>query len=141
MKEEHPITLWWYFRQAFREANRRRPTSFYLALSMPVVLLLGVQLFKQQDDPMLFAFGLSLFFVFFGILTQRAIMDIGEITRQHLLEQRRVYQETIGSREFTEALGENVKRGQYAEGTSSPYEDEPIPALAAAAEAGEAEQA
>lgn len=88
-------------------AHRRRPVSFYLLLSIPVVLVLAVNLFQSLQDPKRFAFGLSILFIFLGVLLIRAILDIGSLLREHLAASRQTIKETIGDEAFLEKLRAN----------------------------------
>lgn len=88
-------------------AHRRRPISFYLLLSIPVVLVLALNLFQSLQDPKRFAFGLSILFIFLGVVLIRAILDIGSLVRTHLAERRKTFKETIGDDAFLEELRAN----------------------------------
>ena len=102
-------TLRGYFREALRQANAWRPVSFYFLLAIPVVLLLGAQMFRFEDNPARFALVLSLTFVFFGIVLLRAVMDLFEISRRSLREHRNTWAETLGEAEFIQELGGRVR--------------------------------
>lgn len=94
------------------DSQPRRPLSFYLLLATPFVLLLSMHAFISKEEPLRIAFGLSMLFVFFGILLLRAIMDVFEIGRYHLRESGRAYRETLGNEEFTHELGERVDKAK-----------------------------
>jgi hypothetical protein len=96
------------FLRALKEAHKRRPTSFYLLLVMPLVLLLGVHIYRYRDNPHAFALVLTLQFVFFGIVFLRAVMDIFEIARRKLREERENYGKTLGDQAFLRELGRRV---------------------------------
>lgn len=108
LKPKAPRSLREHFREAFKRSRAWRPVSFYLLLAMPVVLLLGVQMLRHREDPRRFALILALLFIFFGILVYRALMDVLEIGRKNLAEQRRTYKETLGAEEFVSKLGNRV---------------------------------
>jgi hypothetical protein len=93
-------TLWMYIREGLRQANARRPISFYLLLAMPIVLLLGVNLLTPAASPKRFTFFLGLFFVFFGAIMLRAIIDFFEIARKHFSEHEKIFRTTLGDHEF-----------------------------------------
>jgi hypothetical protein len=85
-------------------AHRRRPASFYLLLTIPVVLLLALHLFQSAEDPRRLALGLSLLFLFLGVLLIRALLDILALVRRLVSEHHRSYQETLGDEAFLESL-------------------------------------
>jgi len=97
-------TLWQHIWQGIRRWHVNRPVSFYLLLSMPVVLLLGVELAKAHNDPKKFFLFLALLFTFFLVVLLRAIVDFIEITRKHLAEQKKLFRATLGETEFLETL-------------------------------------
>lgn len=97
-------TFWQHIWQGIRRWHANRPTSFYLLLAMPVVLLLGVQLARSHNDPKKFFLFLALLFTFFLVVLLRAIVDFIEITRKHLAEQKRVFRATLGEADFLETL-------------------------------------
>lgn len=106
-KQEHPKpvrTLRQHFWQGMVSAQKRRPLSFYMLLSIPVVLVLALNLFQSFHDPMRFAFGLSVLFVFLGVVLIRAFLDISALTRELLAARRQTYKETLGDEEFLEEL-------------------------------------
>lgn len=109
-------TLGAHFRRALRDANHRRPMSFYLLLSVPVVLILGAGLLRQREHVLLFTTVVSLLFVYFGVIAYRAIRDMFDISRRHLGEHRDMYMETLGQREFIEELGQRVGEAEDDEG-------------------------
>lgn len=100
-------TLWQHFWQGLKKAQRRRPLSFYLLLSIPVVLLLAVDLFRAKEDPQRLALGLSLLFVFLGAILIGAMLDMVSIFRDSFTGARRSYRETLGDEEFLARLREN----------------------------------
>ncbi len=103
-------TLRGYFREALRQANAWRPVSFYFLLAIPVVMVLGAQMFRFEDNPARFALILSLIFIFFGVVLLRAVMDLFEISRRSLREHRNAWVETLGDAGFIEELGDRVRR-------------------------------
>lgn len=76
------------------------------------MMLLGLHQILLTDSPKRVAFVLSLMFVFLGVVALRALVDAFEIARKHLHDQRRTFQETLGSDEFTRELGDRVGRGR-----------------------------
>lgn len=90
--------------QGMAAAHRRRPASFYLLLTIPVVLLLALHLFETAADPRRLALGLSLLFLFLGVLLIRALLDILFLIRRLVSEHRKTYRETLGDEAFLEAL-------------------------------------
>lgn len=102
-------TFWGHVRKALREANRRRPRSFYFLLAAPVVLLGGVHMVQYRDQPLRFALILALLFVFFGVILIQAIMDLFEISRRHYAEYKQSFVETLGAQDFIHELGKRVK--------------------------------
>ena len=82
-----------------------RPTSFYLLLAMPLVLLLGLHTLLNPGAPARVALGLCCLLVFFFVALCRALVDLLEILRSHLTESRLTYQETLGETSFVRALG------------------------------------
>lgn len=110
--EELPAlpTLRGYIREALRQAHTWRPISFYFLLAIPVVTVLGTQMFRFEDEPARFALILSLMFIFFGVVLLRAVMDLFEISRRRLREDRAAWTETLGDAAFIEELGSRVRR-------------------------------
>ena len=94
-------------------AHGRRPLSFYLLLTIPIVLLLALHLFQTSDDPRRLALGLSLLFLFLGVLLIRALLDILGLVRRLIAEHHRTYKETLGDEAFLEAL--RTSRGDSKE--------------------------
>jgi len=101
-------TLWMYFRAGLRKANAQRPTSFYLLLAIPVVLVLGARLGALRDSPKQFAFYLGLFFIFLFAILLGAFVDLIEIVRRHFTEHEQIFRSTLGDEEFAAQLGERV---------------------------------
>jgi uncharacterized membrane protein YesL len=95
-------TLWAYFKEGIVRANARRPMSFYLLLSIPVVLLLAYGMFLSRNSPGQFAFYLSLLFLFFFVILHRALIDFVEIVRRHFREHESIFV----------ALGERAHKGR-----------------------------
>lgn len=86
----------------------RRPVSYFLLLAIPVVLMLGLQLAVQRDDPRRFVLVLSLMFAFFGIVLIHAVLDMFSIARRRLREERDAYRATLGETDFARELGRRV---------------------------------
>lgn len=84
-------TLWMYVKEGIERANARRPMSFYLLLSIPVVLLLAYSLFASRNSPRQFVFYLSLLFLFFFVILHRALVDSIDIVRKHLREHESIF--------------------------------------------------
>jgi len=89
-----------------REAHAWRPMSFYMLLLTPLVLALGAHMFRHQDDPFRFASVLALLFVFFGVVSVRAVKDVFQISRRRLDVARQNWAETLGEPDFLETLRE-----------------------------------
>ncbi len=100
-------SLWQHIRQGIRRAHQNRPASFYLLLSIPVVLLLGAELANSRDNPKRFVLFLALLFTFFLVILFRALLDFIEITRKHLAEQKQIFRSTLAEPEFLAALKKN----------------------------------
>ncbi len=106
--EQRPIrTLKQHFWEGIKNAQRRRPLSFYLLLSIPVVLLLAVHLFRAREDPHQLALGLSILFIYLGVVLIGALLDMLSIIRTSLSAARRSYKETLGDDEFLAELRAN----------------------------------
>ncbi len=114
-KDTAPRTLWMYFREGLAAAHKRRPVSFYMLLSVPVVLVLGARLFEYREDIGRFRAVLSLLLLFFLIISIQAVRDFFAITRRHFHESRGVYLETLGDREFIDKLGHRVKKNEHTD--------------------------
>jgi hypothetical protein len=111
--EPRPIrTLRQQFWDGLKNAQRRRPMSFYLLVSIPVVLLLAVHLLRSLEDPRRFVFGLSVLFIFLGVVLMGAFLDMFSIIRRGLAERNRSYKETLGDDEFLEELRANRASGE-----------------------------
>lgn len=87
-----------------------RPTSFYLLLAIPIVMLLGLQVVTAWENPKRVALVLSLMFAFFGIVMLRGVMDMFEIARRRFREDRDAFRDTLGDRAFTRELGRRNKQ-------------------------------
>ncbi|HNR29847.1 MAG TPA: hypothetical protein PKI11_03060, partial [Candidatus Hydrogenedentes bacterium] len=61
------------------------------------------------DNPRRFALVLSLLFLFFGVLLVRAVMDLFEIARRRLRDERDSFRETLGEKSFTDALSRRIR--------------------------------
>ncbi len=107
-EDKTPKTLWAHLRRGLRDARSWRPSSFYFLLATPLVLLLAAHMLQYRDNPKRFALVLALLFVFFGVLLIRALMDLLDITRRRLREERKSFQETLGDREFLDQLGNRL---------------------------------
>lgn len=103
-------TLWMYFREGLRRANKARPMSFYLLLAIPVVLLLGTKIVEVRESPKQFAFFLALLFVFLFAVLLGAIADFIGIARRHFWEDHKLFGSTLGDAEFASKLGERVSQ-------------------------------
>lgn len=114
-KIRYPRTLWMYVREGLAAAHRRRPVSFYMLLSVPVVLVLGARLFEYRQDADRFRAVLTLLLLFFLVISVQAVRDFFAITRRHLHERRAAYQETLGDHKFIDELGRRVKDGKPRE--------------------------
>ena len=114
--EEHdeqppaPKSLRDHFRKGLRESAGRRPVSFYLLVAILVMVLLGAPYFAGSESPGKFAFFLILNFIFFFVVTARAIIDFIEISKKHFSESHKLYADTLGEKEFVEKLGKNVSK-------------------------------
>ena len=97
-------SLWQRVRAGLRRAHENRPASFYLLLSIPVVLILAVKLAQARDNPRSFFLFLALLFTFFIVIIIRALIDFIEITRKNMVEQKRIFRATIGEDEFLASL-------------------------------------
>ncbi len=103
-------TLRMHVRRALREAHAWRPTSFYMLLATPLVLLLARGLVGQRDDIFQLWLGFSLLLFFFGVVAVVALVDVIEITRRNLREHRATFMETLGDEDFTTTLGQRVRK-------------------------------
>ena len=103
-------TLWTYLREGLRKAHAQRPTSFYLLLAMPIVLLLGSAVLNASDTPRHFVFYVSVFFVFFFAVILGGIMDFISIAKRHFTEHEKVFRNTLGDTDFISRLGEQVRQ-------------------------------
>jgi hypothetical protein len=99
-----------HVRRALREAHAWRPTSFYMLLATPLVLLLARGLVGQRDDIFQLWLGFSLLLFFFGVVAVVALVDVIEITRRNLREHRATFMETLGDADFTATLGQRVRK-------------------------------
>lgn len=116
--QEHPKpirTLRQHFWNGIVTAQRRRPSSFYLLLSIPVVLILALNLFQSLNDPRRLAFGLSILFIFLGVVLIRACRDIFMLTRELIAEHRQTYRETLGDEAFLEELRKSRENRERVE--------------------------
>lgn len=111
-KNTAPRTFWMYIREGLAAAHKRRPLSFYLLLSVPVVLVLGARLFEYRDDIGRFRAVLTLLLLFFLIISIQAVHDFFAITRRHLHERHAAYLETLGDHSFINELGQRVKKSE-----------------------------
>lgn len=105
---EHP-SLWRHLARAFVRSHRRRPVSFYLLLALIAIVVLGVQLYRIQDDPRALALFLVLNFTVCFVIMYRAIADAVDILRDHRAAQRSLHRETLGDLGFSRELGDRVK--------------------------------
>lgn len=102
-------TLGMHLRRALRVAHEWRPTSFYMLLATPPVLVLALALLRQRDAPFQLWLGLSLLFLFFGAVSAVALMDFFEIARKRMRAERDTFQETLGDAAFIATLGQRVR--------------------------------
>jgi len=118
-ESDEPITyarsLRDHFRDGVKAAHKRRPTSFYLLLITPLVLLLGLRMAQHRDDPLYFASILTLLFVFCGIVLLLAVFDIFAISRRTLREHHNTFRETIGDEQFYRDLATRVAERRRGE--------------------------
>lgn len=105
-----PRTVREHFVEAFRARKAWLPISFYFMMLIPVVLLLCVNLLEDRAQHLRFVSGAALLFVFFGVLLQRAVVDLLEIARRMLREKNSTWDQTVGQGEFVQALGERVRQ-------------------------------
>lgn len=111
-RREPPRTLWGHVVRGFVEAHRRRPVSFYLLLTVPVVLVLGAQMAAFRDQPKRFALILTVLLLFFLVISIKAVREFFAIMRAHVAESRRVYRETLGDEAFVSELVERARKGR-----------------------------
>lgn len=97
-------TLREHFIDGLKAAQKRRPTSFYMLLITPVVLLLGVKMAEYRDEPWHFAGMLTLLFLFCGAVLWLAVLDIFEISRRHIRAHRDAFRETIADENLYKEL-------------------------------------
>ena len=112
-KNTAPRTLWMCIREGLAAAHKRRPISFYMLLSVPVVLVLGARLFEYRQDIGRFRAALTVLLLFFLVISIQAVHDLFSITRRHFHEHRAAYLETLGDREFIGELGQRVKKNEH----------------------------
>ena len=93
---EPPKTLSGHFLKALREAHAWRPISFYLLLTIPIVLVLAVPLFPVREHPGRFALHLALLFIFLFVIIFRAALDSAEIMRRHHAEHQKAFRQALG---------------------------------------------
>lgn len=91
-----------------------RPTSFFLLMAIPVVMMLGLQLAVSMGDPRRFAMVLALLFAFFGLALLHGVLDLFDILRRRLREDRDAYRDTLGEPGFARGLGERVNARKRA---------------------------
>jgi hypothetical protein len=114
-KIDPPKTLWMHVRKVAGDMNRARPASAYLLIAIVVVLLLGQQIVYVRSDPRRYAFFLSLLFVFFFVVIFRAVIDCVEIAKRHFSEREKLFQTTIGEKDFAAELGRRVAENRHEE--------------------------
>lgn len=102
-------TLRQHIWQGLRRAQTQRPVSFYLLLSIPLVLVLGLELARAHDNPRKFFLFLALLFTFFFVLLSRALVDFIEITRKRLAEEKEIFRSTLGEEQFLAGLKKKVE--------------------------------
>ena len=94
--------------------KRWRPTSLFLLMAIPVVMLLGLQLVVALGEPRRFALVLALLFAFFGLTLLHGLLDLFDILRRRLREDRDAYRDTLGDPGFARELGERVNARKRA---------------------------
>jgi len=94
-----PKTLGWHLRRAWRERNSWRPTSFYLLMAIPVVLILAVPAFSLRENPRSLALTLALLFAFLFLIIWLAVVDVVEISRRHSRERAKAFRKALGEDE------------------------------------------
>lgn len=94
-KRKHPRSLGEIFLTVLNRRRKGLPTSFYLLIAIPVVLVLGARMGYLQDDPRKFFLILSLMFLFFGVIFFRAILDMFDLIRKNVLGTRDIYKDTF----------------------------------------------
>ncbi|MCP4642861.1 MAG: hypothetical protein GY851_20605 [bacterium] len=103
-----PKTLWMHVCSAYRRILASHTVSFYLVFAIFIVMLLSTQIVNVRHNPHRFAWVLILLFLFFFAVLYRAVVDLVEIARDHFRDRERVFQATLGDREFMEELGQKV---------------------------------
>lgn len=103
------VTLWMHVRNAQRRIAEYRPTSFYLLVSIIVVLLLGLQIAEYRENPARSTFVLGLLFIFFFAVMVFAVLEAGQIVRRSLREKRELWQSTLGEEAFLTELSKRVR--------------------------------
>lgn len=109
--------------RTFQELFRRLPVSFYLLLAIIVMLLLGVNGFRDLDDPRRLAFSLTVFLVFFGAVVYRAMIDGVDIARKHLREEGSLMKDVFERDDFAETLHERVKASEQKNHSAEESDD------------------
>lgn len=94
--------------KAWRQVHGRRPASLYLLGAMLLVLLLGYQIVYVRENPIRYAFFLSLYFAFFVAVLFYAVWECIEILRRHFREKEQAFHQTLGEETFVEQLRERV---------------------------------
>jgi hypothetical protein len=107
-QDERPDTIRSSIWEALRAAHRRRPISFYLLLSFPIILLLGLTMIRFIGQPKMFAMVLGLLFLFCGAVLLGALADLFDILRRGLADRKRDFRETLGEDTFVQTLGKRV---------------------------------
>jgi hypothetical protein len=101
-----------HLRQAWAEANVRRPISFYLLVAILVFVLIGSRFGYVREDPKRFTLFLILNFLFFFFVLMRATLDFFDIARSHFSERHHLFGRTLGDRDFVERLGQSAEENR-----------------------------
>ena len=107
------------FYRSLRRRFRELPISFYLILAIIVALLLGVTGFAHMGDPRRMAFTLTLFVVFFGAITYRALIDAVDIYRDYHRERRSLLSNVLERDGFAGQLREKTKAHAQSDASKS----------------------
>lgn len=97
------------FYRSLRRRVRELPISFYLILAIIGALILGVTGFTDMSDPRKLAFTLTLFIVFFGAVSYRALVDAVDIYRDYHREHSSLLSDVLRRDGFAGELREKTK--------------------------------
>lgn len=98
---------------------RELPISFYLILAIIAALLLGVTGFVNLDDPRRLAFTLTLFVVFFGAVSYRAMVDAIDIYRDYHRKHSALLSDVMQRDGFAEELRERTQAAEPSNASKS----------------------